>query len=75
MDMRNEEEDEDGLFSSQSIAFGLIGIASLYLLIMICKASRNQEIMDREYNSEYYEYVTMSYDYKPYQSELEHAEE
>ena len=75
---RNESnvEDDDGLYSSRSFALALIGIASLYVLVMICQAYKNnQNRMDGSesdpyeiYGSEYYEYETYSYDFDPYQS-------
>ena len=73
---RNESnvEDDDGLYSSRSFALALIGIASLYVLVMICQAYKNnQNRMDGSesdpyeiYGSEYYEYETYSYDFDPY---------
>ena len=69
-------DDDDGLYSSRSFALALIGIASLYVLVMICQAYKNnQNRVDLSesdqyeiYGSEYYEYETQSYDFAPYQS-------
>ena len=67
-------DDDDGLYSSRSFALALIGIASLYVLVMICQAYKNnQNRVDLSesdqyeiYGSEYYEYETQSYDFGPY---------
>ena len=70
------DQDQD-LISSRTFALGLIGIASLYVFFMICQAYKNngknlniQPDQNRyyEYTSEY-EYETISYDFKPYQSQ------
>ena len=69
-----QESEENGIFSSRSFALGLIGIASLYVLVMICQAYKTNmnRIHDEEYEyDEYtseYEYETESYDFGPYQS-------
>mmetsp|Transcript_14394 Transcript_14394/g.24530 ORF Transcript_14394/g.24530 Transcript_14394/m.24530 type:complete len:108 (+) Transcript_14394:242-565(+) len=70
-------EDEKGFLTSRAFALGLIGIASLYVLVMICQAySQNMSrvhhngFTDRFIapSSDYYEYETESYDFRPYQS-------
>jgi hypothetical protein len=61
------------MFDSRAFALGLISIASMYVLIMICQAYRNnmnqinQENGDDGYDSSY-RYETESYDFRPYQS-------
>ena len=55
------------IFSGRIFALILIGIASLYLLIMICQAYVNnrQLLMSSLYESDY-DYQTESYDFRPY---------
>ena len=60
------------MFTSRSFAFSLVGIASCYLFIMICKAyqkmsEQNDEYYDLEASLTYF-YDTESYDFKPYES-------
>jgi hypothetical protein len=64
------QQDDEGLYSSRSFALGLIGIASLYVLIMICQAYKSNQLRmnlsDSEHQyigSGYYEYETESYDF------------
>jgi len=56
------------MISSRTIALFLIGVASLYVFIMICQAYRNnKKERARDYKFEStYEYETMSYDFKQY---------
>jgi len=74
--VKNQTSGQDGekaskLFSGRIFALVLIGIASLYVLIMICQAylSNKESMMNmsEEYPSEY-EYQTESYDFRPYES-------
>lgn len=59
------------MITSRIFAISLVAIASLYVIIMIYKAYKNvNSDGDESTNaSEYYEYVSMSYDYRPYQSD------
>ena len=57
-------------------ALALIGVASLYVLIMICQAYRNnnykkkqKENMQHDEIESEYEYQTVSYDFSKYQSQ------
>ena len=75
MDQSPSPED-DGLYSSRSFALALIGIASLYVFIMICQAYKSNQLRmslsetDEQFlGSEYYEYETESYDFDQYQSQ------
>ena len=73
MEQNREDEDDDddeGMFSSRSFAIGLVGVASCYLVVMICKAYKR---MSEEDNYEYdesitYYYDTESYDFNQYES-------
>ena len=61
------------MYSSRSFAIGLIGIASCYLVVMICKAYRRMnDPEDGSYANDsasyYYDYGS-SYDFQPYQSD------
>ena len=76
MNPHNQHENDD-IISSRTFALGLITIASLYVFFMICQAYKQngQRVMQApdpnrfyEYTSEY-EYETISYDFKPYQSQ------
>jgi|TARA_B110001450_G_C17232825_1_gene324203 hypothetical protein len=55
-------------------ALALIGVASLYVLIMVCQAYRNNDKKKKlkeeqqEFESEY-EYQSVSYDFSKYQSQ------
>ncbi len=62
-------DDSKSLFSGQVFALVLIGIASLYVLLMICQAYLNNRanLVSDSYASDY-EYLTESYDFRPYQS-------
>ena len=69
-------QDDEGLYSSRSFALGLIGIASLYVLIMICQAYKSNQLrmilsdsQGELIGSGYYEYETESYDFDQYQSQ------
>jgi hypothetical protein len=59
------------VITSRIFAISLVAIAFLYVIIMIYKAYKNvNSDQDESTNaSEYYEYVSMSYDYRPYQSD------
>lgn len=70
---RYRERSDRGLFSSRSFAIGLVGVASCYLIIMICKAYRK---MSEEQEAAYelgesltYYYDTESYDWNQYESQ------
>ena len=71
----DDEPQPEGIITSRKFALSLIGIASLYILIMICQASRNNlnqinmSATMNEYGSEYYTYETESYDFQQYQSQ------
>lgn len=64
---QREEEDEsdDGMYSSRSFAIGLVGIASCYLVVMICKAYRkiNEDAGSYDEETITYYYDTESYDF------------
>ena len=62
------------MLSSRSFALCLTGIASIYVLIMICQAYTSNKIkmnltesVESGYEYEY-QYQTESYDFRPYQS-------
>lgn len=66
------------MYSSRSFAIGLVGIASCYLFIMICKAyKRMNEPDEGSYADESitYYYDTESYDFLQYQSADEHEQD
>ena len=72
-----QDRNNHGFLTSKVFALVLIGVASLYVLIMICQAlkSNTDKLMARstEYDSEY-QYQTESYDFRPYQSlDTEHG--
>ena len=64
------DEDNDGMFSSRSFAIGLVGIASCYLIVMICKAYKRMNEEEDSYIDESitYYYDTESYDFNQYES-------
>ena len=76
-----KDEADNSILSSRTFALGLIGIASLYVLVMICQAYKTNmnglhDEDDEEMYASEYEYVTESYDFAPYQSqENENASE
>lgn len=56
------------MFDGRVFALLLIGIASLYVCVMICQSVLyEQEEVDSEYESQY-QYQTESHDFKLYQS-------
>ena len=64
---------DTGIYSSRSFAIGLVGVASCYLLVMICKAYRRLSIEQETANygiseSLTYYYDTESYDWNQYES-------
>jgi len=66
------DNNDEGMFSSRSFAIGLVGVASCYLVVMICKAYRRmseqeEDIYDFEESITYY-YDTESYDFNQYES-------
>lgn len=68
------EDDQDSVVNSRTFALALIGIASLYVFIMIYKAYQENKrrlqdegFMGLEYTTTYI-YETESYDFRPYQS-------
>jgi hypothetical protein len=68
-----QDSDDRGMFDSRTFALGLISIASLYVLIMIIQAYRNNQNDPNQFDvyidqSDSYMYETASYDYRPYQS-------
>lgn len=74
-DKTQTSQDDEGLYSSRSFALGLIGIASLYVLIMICQAYKSNQLrmnlsdsQEEFIGSDYYEYETESYDFDQYRS-------
>ena len=61
---QNEESD---VVNSRAFALGLIVIASLYVLIMICQAyQNNMNKLGDDYKDSSYQYETESYDFRPY---------
>ena len=66
----DDDDDDEGMFSSRSFAIGLVGVASCYLVVMICKAYRRMNEEDNYYGEESitYYYDTESYDFHQYET-------
>ena len=66
---QQEQDKDDGMYSSRSFAIGLIGIASCYLVVMICKAYKRMNDPEEDYTNDdsiTYYYGTGSYDFSQY---------
>ena len=57
---------DTGIYSSRSFAIGLVGVASCYLLVMICKAYRRLSIEQETANYGISESLTYYYDTESY---------
>ena len=60
---RDDDDSDEGMFSSRSFAIGLVGIASCYLVVMICKAYKR---MNEEDTYDYDDSITYYYDTESY---------
>lgn len=55
------QKEEDGILKSRAFALFLIGVASLYVFVMICQAYKTNRVQLHNFSSEYeseYTYAT-----------------